>query len=192
MEDATQEHAEPDRIVVRVPKRALLVIGGLAGAGKSTLLRNTVSTVPVAVLDTDQMRARLAAFFPDGTPYSWYRPLAPVLHRLRLLVMVMRAPGPVVVHHTATAATSRLAFVLLGALARRPCQLIWVDCTPSEAFAGQLARGRLRLRSSFARQVRRMPALRRRLRAGIPPRGWRAVQIVDRSATIRGLQLVVC
>lgn len=175
---------------VAVEPRALVVVGGLPGAGKSTLLRNTVSSSPISVLDTEQVRARLAALrrMPRR---RWYRPIAPLLHRLRMVIAVFRAPGPVVVHHTATAPAARAIFATLGALTSRPCHLIWIDCTPVDALHGQHERGRVRLPTSFALQVRRAPALRRLLASGRPPRGWRTARMIDRATAGHGMRVVV-
>jgi AAA domain len=190
MDDPKPDRAESPCLRVAVEARALVVVGGLPGAGKSTLLRNTVSSSPISVLDTEQVRAWLAAL-PRMPHRRWYRPIAPMLHRLRMVIAMFQAPGPVVVHHTATASLSRAIFATLGALTSRPCHLIWIDCAPVEALHGQHERGRVRLRSSFARQVRRAPALRRRLSTGHPPRGWRSARMIDRATAGHGMRVVV-
>lgn len=181
------------KIQVEIEPRALLVVAGLPGAGKSTLLRGAEADqdVPVTVLDTDQVRAWLAGLLPARTPYACYRPLAPVLQRLRLVATALFATGPVVMHHQATGAFTRVVLALLGTLSRRPCHLLWVDCTPTEALDGQYQRGRMRLKRSFARHVRRASRVRTRLLAGRPPRGWRTVTVIDRAAAARGLRLLV-
>ena len=170
--------------------RSLLVIAGLPGSGKSTLLRSTESTGPVAVLDSDQMRARIRGWLPEGTPYRRYRPLVHVLHRLRVMLTAARANGPVVVHDPATGAGTRVWLLLTARLTGRARHLLWVDCTPGEAAAGQRARGRVLCRRSFRKHVRRLPRVRALLRAG-PPRGWTGVTMIDRPTAADGLRLIV-
>jgi predicted kinase len=173
-----------------IKPRSLLVIAGLPGSGKSTLLRCTQASAPVTVLDSDQMRDRVAAVMRDGTPYSRYRPLVHVLHRLRVTLIAVSARGPVVVHDPATGAATRTWLMLLGGITGRARHLLWVDCTPEEAAAGQRSRGRILRRKSFSRHLRRLPHVRALLRAG-PPRGWCDRMVVDRPSASRGLRLVV-
>ncbi|MQA10792.1 MAG: AAA family ATPase [Pseudonocardiaceae bacterium] len=195
MDTASGSRQQLDKLHILLERRALLIVAGLPGAGKSTLLRGAQRDapvdVPITVLDTDQVRARLAAALPPGTPFAWYRPLAPVVHRLRLLITAVLATGPVVVHHPATGAAARIALAVLGALCGRPCHLLWVDCTPDEALAGQHQRGRVRLKWSFARHANRAERARARLRAPNPPWGWKTVTVIDRPAAARGLHLAV-
>ncbi|WP_043537192.1 AAA family ATPase [Saccharomonospora cyanea] len=179
-----------DRLVLPLENRALLVVAGLPGAGKSTLLRDAAVDPEVTLLDTDHVRARLAAFFPAGTAYSYYRPLVHVLHILRLVSAAIRAPGPVVVHDPATGAIARAAFVVLGALTGRSRHLLWIDCTVNEALAGQHHRGRVLLGWSFARHARNAARLRRRLLAGAVLASWRNVTMTDRQGARRGMRIV--
>lgn len=171
-----------------IEPRALVVIAGLPGSGKSTLLRCTQTDTPVTVLDSDQLRDRLRALLPR-TPYSRYRPLVHVLHRLRVTWHVLREPCPVVVHDPATGAATRLWLRLLGQLAGRARHFVWVDCSPAQAAAGQRARGRVLRRGSFIRHVRRLPRVRAALSTG--PRGWHTTTIIDRVAVGHGLRLRV-
>lgn len=170
--------------------RALLVIAGLPGSGKSTLLRSTQASRPVEVLDSDQMRDRLAAALPPGTPYRRYRPAVHVLHRLRVVLAAARVAGPVVVHDPATGAATRAWLMLTGLVTGRRRHLLWVDCTPEEALAGQRARGRVLRRTSFGRHLRRLPRVRTLLFEG-RPRGWQETTVIDRETAGRGLHLVV-
>ncbi|EHR51106.1 ABC-type polar amino acid transport system, ATPase component [Saccharomonospora marina XMU15] len=171
-----------------IEPRALVVIAGLPGSGKSTLLRCTETDTAVTVLDSDQLRDRLRALLPR-TPYSRYRPLVHVLHRLRVTWHVLRDASPVVVHDPATGAATRAWLRLLGQLAGRARHFVWVECPPEQAAAGQRTRGRVLRRGSFQRHVRRLPRVRAALRAG--PRGWHTTTIVDRVAVADGLHLRV-
>ncbi|PXY19608.1 AAA family ATPase [Prauserella muralis] len=178
-----------DRLVLRVADHGLVVVAGLPGAGKSTLLRDVEAVRPLTVLDTDQVRARLARTLPDGLPYSWYRPLVHVLHLLRLLTAAVRARGPLLVHDPATGAVARAAFVVLGVLTGRSRHLLWIDCSVPEALAGQRRRGRVLLGWSFSRHARNAPRTRARLVAGAVPRGWHTATVVERESARRGLRV---
>lgn len=172
-----------------VEPRALVIIAGLPGSGKSTLLRGTEADAPFVVLDSDLTRDRLREWLPAGTPYSRYRPLVHVLHRLRVTFRVLREPGAVVVHDPATGAATRTWLMLLGLLSRRPRHFLWVECSPADAAAGQRSRRRVLREGSFVRHVRRLPKVHAALRAG--PRGWHATTIVDRTAAAEGLRLTL-
>ncbi|MCE7006473.1 ATP-binding protein [Kibdelosporangium philippinense] len=176
---------------ITVESRALVVVAGLPGSGKSTLLRHAKANVPISVLDTDQVRALLGRLLPSSLPYGWYRPFVHILHTARLLATVLFSSRPVLVHDPATGAGARTAFALMGALSRRHKHFIWIDCTPAEALAGQVARGRVLLKWSFARHMRRSPQVRSRLLAGRRPQGWHTAQVVDRTTASTGLQLKV-
>ncbi|WP_106178183.1 AAA family ATPase [Prauserella shujinwangii] len=181
----------PARLCVAVEQRSLLVVAGLPGAGKSTLLRDVVATSPVAVLDTDQIRARLRTMFPASTPYAWYRPLVHLLQNLRLVLTALVAPGPVVVHDPATGGIRRAAFVVLGMVTGRTRHLLWIDCTVGEALAGQRVRGRVLTSRSFSRHAHNAPRMRARLLAGRMPRGWHTAGLRPRPDARRGLRVEV-
>ncbi|WP_246271886.1 AAA family ATPase [Amycolatopsis acididurans] len=172
---------------MRIEPKSLVVIAGLPGSGKSTLLRSTESDAPLAVLDSDQMRDRLRELVPPGTPYSRYRPVVHVLHRLRVTASVLREPGPVVVHDPATGAATRTWLMLLGRLAGRSRHFVWVEASPEEAAEGQRVRGRVLREGSFARHLRRLPRMHAALREG--PRGWDQTTVLDRSLARQGLHL---
>ncbi|GLY66645.1 AAA family ATPase [Amycolatopsis taiwanensis] len=174
---------------VTIEPRALVVVAGLPGSGKSTLLRCTEADVPFTVVDSDQMRDRIRALMPQGTPYSRYRPLVHILHRLCATWRVLREPGPVVVHDPATGAATRTWLRVVGQIAGRARHFVWVECSPTEAMAGQRARGRVLRRGSFIRHVRRLPRARAVVRVG--PRGWHTTTIIDRAAATHGLRLRV-
>ncbi|WP_235022757.1 AAA family ATPase [Amycolatopsis alkalitolerans] len=172
-----------------VEPRSLVVIAGLPGSGKSTLLRRTESDAPVTVLDSDDLRDRVSACVPAGTPYARYRPVVHVLHRLRVTASAFSRAGPVVVHDPATGAATRTWLMLLGRFSGRRRHFVWVECSPAEAVIGQRARGRVLRCESFQRHVRRLPRLRAALRSG--PRGWTTTRVLDRDEAGRGLRLVV-
>ncbi|WP_312872572.1 AAA family ATPase [Kibdelosporangium persicum] len=157
-----------------VQHRSLVVVAGLPGAGKSTLLRDVGPGV--TVLDSDQIRTWLAEVLPAGTPYSRYRPLVHIVHRVRIALTAIFASGPIAVHDPATGVGTRLTLVLIGLITRRAPHFVWVDTTPVEALAGQRARGRMLRRTSFARHVDRAE----RLDLSRPPRGWRSITVVGR------------
>ncbi|MEV4312818.1 AAA family ATPase [Actinocrispum sp. NPDC049592] len=175
---------------ITVESRALVVVAGLPGAGKSTLLRRTRANVPIAVIDTDQLRTWFRRVLPARTPYAVCRPVVHILHTLRVLIMVVCSERPIVLHDPATRTSTRVLFAVVGALTGRRRHLIWVDCTPAEALAGQEQRGRVLLKWAFAGHVRRSPELRRQLTNG-RLRGWHSAQVVDRSAASKGLRLQV-
>ncbi|MCE7005894.1 Zeta toxin [Kibdelosporangium philippinense] len=160
--------------MMAVQRRSLVVVAGLPGAGKSTLLRDVGPSV--TVVDSDQIREWLASRLPSGTPYSRYRPLVHIVHRIRIALAAIFAPGPVAVHDPATGVGTRLTLVIIGTLTWRVLHFIWVETTPEEALAGQRARGRVLRKASFARHVGRS----RRLDLSRPPRGWRSITVVGR------------
>lgn len=168
--------------------RVLVVIAGLPGSGKSTLLRRTESDAALVVLDSDQMRERLRAWLPEGTPYARYRPAVHVLHRLRVAWRALTAPGVVVVHDPATGSATRTWLMVLGALGGRSRHLVWVESSPEQALEGQRLRGRVLGPASFARHVRRLPRVRAVMRAGA--RGWHTTTVIDRDRVVDGLRLV--
>ncbi|ASR37528.1 Zeta toxin [Prauserella marina] len=180
-----------DQLCLRLDRRALVVVAGLPGAGKSTLLRGLDAPPTVVVLDTDQLRTRLRAFFGPGIAYGWYRPLVHLLQILRLLFHAIRAKGPVVAHDPATGAVARCAFVLLGALSLRERHLLWIDCSVTEALAGQHKRGRVLLSWSFRRHARNATGTRDRIDAGRLPFGWHTATLTDRAKASKGLRLEI-
>ena len=92
---------------IKVGPRDLVLLAGLPGAGKTTLLAGVRDTSAVTVRDSDQVRATLGARLPSWLPYRAYRPLVHAGHHLRVLVAVLRAPGPVLVHDPATRTCTR-------------------------------------------------------------------------------------
>lgn len=171
-----------ERIALQLGPRDLLVVAGIPGAGKTTLLARA-ATGAMPVLDSDQVRTLLRERLPSALPYRFYRPLVHLWHRARVVGFALAGDGPLVVHEPSTRATTRGLLALLGLLSRRPVRLLWLDVTPEEARAGQVARGRVIRRHSFARHVRRAEKLRRALRAGWVPSGWRGARMVTRADT---------
>ncbi|MBP2320236.1 hypothetical protein JOF56_000621 [Kibdelosporangium banguiense] len=172
---------------ITVESRALVLVAGLPGSGKSTLLRRTRANVPISVIDTDHLRNWLRRVLPSSVPYGWYRPLVHLLNTARIVGTVICSSRPVLVHDPATGAAARTAFAVIGAISGRRRHLIWIDCSPAEALAGQVARGRVLLKWSFARHARRSPVMRSRLLAGRTPQGWHTARIVGRDVASTGL-----
>lgn len=176
---------------IEVGPRELVLFAGLPGAGKSTLLTGLRNSPAVTVRDSDQMRECLRARLPDWLPYRVYRPLVHVGHQLRVVLAVLRAPGPVLVHDPATRAWTRGALAWLAWLSGRSAVFVWLDVSPLLALEGQRARGRLIPPRSFARHVARARVLRRALLAGAVPLGWRAVVLLDRPTMGAGLTVAI-
>ncbi len=176
---------------IKVGPRDLVLLAGLPGAGKTTLLAGLRDTSAVTVRDSDQVRATFGARLPGWLPYRAYRPLVHVGHHLRVLVAVLRAPGPVLVHDPATRTCTRTMLASLARLSRRPAVFVWLDVPPSQALDGQRARGRVIPPRSFARHVARADVLRCALLDGAVPPGWRCAVLLDRAATCSGLQIAV-
>lgn len=160
--------------------RDLVVLAGLPGAGKSTLLAGLGGRSGAAVCDSDQVRRPLRSWLP-GVPYRLYRPLVHLAHQLRVVVAVLGAPGPVLVHDPATRAATRWWLAALARLTRRPAVFVWLDVPADQALAGQAARGRRIRPASFARHVARATALRGTLLAGAVPPGWSRAVVLDRA-----------
>jgi predicted kinase len=167
------------RITVELGRRDLLVVAGLPGAGKSTLLRRLSDDI--TVLDPDQVRARLSALLPAGTPYRYYRPVVHVWQRLRVAFAAL-GNGPMIVQEPSTRATTRAWLVLLGTVTRRPVRMLWLEVTAEQALKGQHVRGRVLGRRTFERHVRRSARLRETLLANQVPTGWHSAQVLTRSA----------
>jgi len=179
-----------DPTVLTVSRRSFVLVAGIPGAGKSSMLASRPITAPGAVvLDSDPVRDWLRARLPAGTPYRGYRGLVHLWHRVQVVLAVLGAIGPVVVHMPATAAFTRLALVALAMLACRRRYLVWVHAEPEEARRGQFGRGRVLRGASFARHARRGAAFVARLREGYRPPGWHRVTVLDRRQARYGLVL---
>lgn len=171
--------------IIELGRRDLLVVAGLPGAGKTTMLRQAAGALPV--LDSDQVRERLTAVLPGGTPYRCYRPFVHAWHRFRIVVRALTWRGPLVVHEPSTRASTRTWLAAIGALARRPVRLLYLDVTPEQALAGQRSRGRVVRSRSFARHVRRAECWREELLAEQVPPGWHSVRVITRSTAERAM-----
>ena len=179
------------RPTLEVDRRTIVVLAGLPGAGKSTLLTRLHTTSAVAVLDSEQVRARMRAFLPDRFPYRWYRFFVHLVHRLRIVATCLVVPAPVLAHDPSTRWAARALYVLLGTLTRRRRLLVWLHVDPDLALAGQYARGRLIRSRSFRRHVARVRLLDEWLRTGRPPRGFHEVHVFTRADVRDGLVLDV-
>jgi predicted kinase len=164
--------------VIELGPRDMLVVAGLPGAGKTTMLNHAATGLPV--LDSDQVRSRLAAAVP-AVPYRCYRPVVHAWHRLRIVRRAIGAEGPIVVHEPSTRASTRALLALVGLVTGRSVRLLFLDVTAEQALAGQRSRGRLVRPRSFARHVRRARKWREELLAEQVPPGWESVQVVDRA-----------
>lgn len=158
----------------------LLLVGGVPGAGKSTAIAAAAPDLAgVRVLDPDALRRWFAEHLPAGTPYRRYRPLCHILHAIAVLLLVTVGPRPayragpaglagrrLLVHDPSTRA-GRLR--VLSWLAHRrgwTLLLLYVEATPTQARAGQRARGRVLDTASFAAHVHRWNDLRLRATTG--------------------------
>lgn len=171
--------------MIELGRRDLLVVAGMPGAGKTTMLRRAAGALPV--LDSDQVRVRLADLLPDAVPYRWYRPLVHLCHRTRIVARAAVRRGPLVVHEPATRASTRRWLAAVAAVTGRPARLLWLDVTAEEALAGQHSRGRLVRARSFARHAARAERMRAALAAGSRPPGWQSVQVLGRPAARRAV-----
>ena len=171
---------------VAVRPRSLVVLAGLPGAGKSTLLAAAdTGGAPTVVLDSDQVRNSLRAFFPESLTYRLYRPLVHFVHRARIVWFAITATGLLLVHEPSTRPTTRAGLVAVGVLTNRPRHFLWLDASAEQALSGQVARGRLIRSRSFARHVRRAGRLRARFADGVPPRGWHGLTLLTRRDHLR-------
>jgi predicted kinase len=168
-----------ERITIELGRRDLLVVAGLPGAGKSTMLAHAADGL--TVLDSDQVRARLAALLPAGLPYRFYRPIVHVWHRMRVIRAAL-GRGPVVVHDPSTRATTRAWLLSVGLATRRPVRMLWLDVTAEQAIHGQRSRGRMLHPRTFRRHVRRAARMRQALLDDRIPTGWHSAQVITRSA----------
>lgn len=179
-----------DPTVLAVSQRSFVLVAGIPGAGKSSMLaRRPIRAPGAVVLDSDPVREWLRDRLPAGTPYRWYRGLVHLWYRMQIVLAVLVAVGPVVVHLPATAALTRAAMVGLAMLAFRRRELVWVHAEPAEARQGQHSRGRVLSRACFERHARRAGVFVARLRAGHRPAGWHRVTVLDRRQAGRGLVL---
>jgi hypothetical protein len=170
-----------------LPGRTLLLVAGMPGAGKSTLLAGLPDRPGLVVLDSEAQRSALRVAV-GLLPYTWYRPLVHLLHRLAVLVAAVSAAPTVVVHLPATGPATRAAIARLAAVTRRSAHLLWLHVDAVEARRGQHERGRTIRPVSFAEHARRAEQSTAELLA-CPPPGWAGVTVLDRAAARGGLRL---
>ncbi|UUY05011.1 ATP-binding protein [Svornostia abyssi] len=147
------------------PQNAVVVVAGVPGAGKSTLIRRAVDRDGVAVVDTDDARARGR----DGRGLY-------VRHYLRIAGAVLGG-RPAVIHTRGTRAPARWAIRAMAFLRARPAHLVLIDAPREIAEAGQRDRGRAVSQTTMDAEWRRW---RRLLTHGIGGERWRTVEILDR------------
>ena len=171
-----------------LPGRTLLLVAGMPGAGKSTLLADLPESTDVVAVDSETYRAPFRRALPSSVPYTAYRPVVHLVHRLAVVRAALSRTPTVVVHLPATDPSTRAAVARLAAIAGRAAHLLWVHAEPADALAGQRHRGRLVPSGSFAGHARRAARAERRLRQ---ERAWgfREVTVVDRAAARAGLVL---
>ncbi|GAA1874319.1 hypothetical protein GCM10009836_64260 [Pseudonocardia ailaonensis] len=178
----------PGSVRLAVPGRALVLVAGVPGAGKSTLLRSLPGTRGVRVLDSETFRGGLGRLFP-GVPYARLRPLVHLTHRAAAVGAALGATPVVVLHLPATSARLRRAVLALARLTGRSSHLVWVDVEPGEALRGQVERGRVVERESFARHTARAEGTAGRIVAADLGEAWDGAVVVDRRTAARGLVL---
>jgi predicted kinase len=160
---AEPERADPDqkpeptpaRLIL--PRRALVVVGGLPGAGKSTLLHRLQASTPpgrFSVRDPEDIRTRWERLLGGRRRYQLWRPIVYVEHYLRLLIAL---PGSrtLILHDTATREWMRRVLGGLARISRRPAVLLWIDVSLEESMDGQRVRGRKVPRRALKRHWRR-------------------------------------
>jgi predicted kinase len=178
----------PRPVRVAVPGRALVLVAGVPGAGKSTLLRSLPETDGQRVLDSEEFRRVLGRVFP-GVAYARLRPLVHLAHRVAVAVAASGPTRVVVVHLPATSGRLRRMVLALSRATSRSAHLVWVDAAAGEALRGQVARGRVIERESFARHAARAEGTAARIAGGRLGETWDSAVVVDRRAAARGLVL---
>ncbi len=158
----------------------------MPGAGRSTLLARRLPAT-ARVLDPEPVRAPWRRWQGTSAGYQLLRPLVHGEHWARVLVALLR-PGPVVVHHCATARGTRHALLALARVTGRSAHLLVLDAGPREALAGQHARGRVVRPAVRRRHAARWAGLRAALAAGadvLRREGWASWTVLDRGEAER-------
>ena len=181
--DAPERDVLAGPAVLRLPRAALLVVGGVPGAGKTTLL-SRIDAPGSLVLDPEPIRDRFQRQL-GRVPYRLWRPLVHAEHYLRVLVAL---PGPsgLIVHDTGTSGWRRRLLVGLARRCGRTGHLLLLDVTAEAALEGQRRRHRTLRRSSFATHWRNWHQLRAELSTPDgPAEGWTSIRLLDRPAANR-------
>jgi hypothetical protein len=178
--DAPERDVPASPAVLRLPRAALLVVGGVPGAGKTTLLSH-VDAPGSLVLDPEPIRARFRRRL-GRVPYRLWRPLVHAEHFARVLLALPGETG-LIVHDTGTRGWRRRLLAGLARLLGRSGHLLLLDVTAEAALEGQRRRRRALRRSAFATHWRNW----RQLRAELPAtaEGWASVRLLDRPAADR-------
>jgi predicted kinase len=195
--DAPERDVPASPAVLRLPRAALLVVGGVPGAGKTTLL-SRVDAPGSLVLDPEPIRARFRRRL-GRVPYRLWRPLVHAEHFLRVLVALPGRSG-LIVHDTGTRGWRRRLLVGLARRCGRTGHLLLLDVTAAAALEGQRRRRRTLRRSSFATHWRNWHRLRAELSgpaglggsgdpeadpSGLHAEGWTSIRLLDRPAANR-------
>jgi predicted kinase len=195
--DAPERDVPASPAVLRLPRAALLVVGGVPGAGKTTLLSH-VDAPGSLVLDPEPIRARFRRRL-GRVPYRLWRPLVHAEHFLRVLVALPGRSG-LIVHDTGTRGWRRRLLVGLARRCGRTGHLLLLDVTAAAALEGQRRRRRTLRRSSFATHWRNWHRLRAELSgpaglggsgdpeadpSGLHAEGWTSIRLLDRPAANR-------
>jgi predicted kinase len=207
--DAPERDVPASPAVLRLPRAALLVVGGVPGAGKTTLL-SRVDAPGSLVLDPEPIRARFRRRL-GRVPYRLWRPLVHAEHFLRVLVALPGRSG-LIVHDTGTRGWRRRLLVGLARRCGRTGHLLLLDVTAAAALEGQRRRRRTLRRSSFATHWRNWHRLRAELSgpagpsahpalvvpsglggsgdpdadpSGLRAEGWTSIRLLDRPAANR-------
>jgi hypothetical protein len=181
--DAPERDAPAGPAVLRLPRAALLVVGGVPGAGKTTLL-SRIDAPGSLVLDPEPIRDRFQRQL-GRVPYRLWRPLVHAEHYLRVLV-ALPSPSGLIVHDTGTSGWRRRLLVGLARRCGRTSHLLLLDVTAEAALEGQRRRHRTLRRSSFAAHWRNWHQLRAELSTpdGLAE-GWTSIRLLDRPAANR-------
>ena len=181
--DAPERDVPAGPAVLRLPRAALLVVGGVPGAGKTTLL-SRIDAPGSLVLDPEPIRDRFQRQL-GRVPYRLWRPLVHAEHYLRVLV-ALPSPSGLIVHDTGTSGWRRRLLVGLARRLGRTSHLLLLDVTAEAALEGQRHRRRTLRRSSFATHWRNWHQLRAELStADGLAEGWTSTRLLDRSAANR-------
>ena len=181
--DAPERDVPAGPAVLRLPRAALLVVGGVPGAGKTTLL-SRIDAPGSLVLDPEPIRDRFQRQL-GRVPYRLWRPLVHAEHYLRVLV-ALPSPSGLIVHDTGTSGWRRRLLVGMARRCGRTSHLLLLDVTAEAALEGQRRRHRTLRRSSFATHWRNWHQLRAELSTPDgPAEGWTSIRLLDRPAVNR-------